>query len=151
MGLVVSGLSAPTGLALDSSSSVYVIQAGAPGTVLKETPSGNRYNASTVAGGGTFNGIAVDAEHDGKGNVFLTSGNGTAYEYSPPNINSVIYSYVALAIGFAVPAGVAADTSGNIYVVNTGFNLVVKIPVAPINAQRRRKPFVIPKPATTKH
>lgn len=100
-----------------------------------------------MPGGGTFNGIAVD----GKGNVFLTSGNGTAYEYSPPNINSVNYSYVALAIGFAVPAGVAADTSGNIYVVNTGFNLVVKIPVAPINAKRRRKPFVIPRPATTKH
>jgi streptogramin lyase len=140
MGLVASGLSAPTGLALDASSSVYVIQTGAPGTVVKETASGNGYSAATVAGGGNFNGVAVDT----KGNVFLTSGNGDLYEYSPPSINSVNYSYLTLAIGFAVPAGVAADTNGNVYVVNTGYNQVVKIPVATANAQRRRKPFVIP-------
>ena len=147
LGLVASGLSAPTGLAVDSSSSIYVIQSGAPGTVLKEILSGNGYNATTVAGGGNFNGLAVDT----KKNLFLTAGDGSVYEYSPPNINGVNYSYIALAIGFAVPSGVAADANGNIYVVNTGFNQVVKIPVAPINAQHRRKPFVIPKPATTKH
>jgi streptogramin lyase len=147
MGLVTSGLSSPTGLAIDSSSSVYVIQTGVPGTVLREAPSGNGYNAMMVAGSGSYNGVAVDA----KKNVFLTGGNGSVYEYSPPGINGVIYSYVVLAIGFAVPTGVAADTNGNIYVVNTGFNQIVKIPVAPINGQRHRKPFVIPHPAPTKH
>jgi serine/threonine-protein kinase len=146
MGIVASGLSAPTGLALDSSASVYVIQTGAPGTMLKETPSGSGYNPSTVAGGGNFNGVAVD----GKGNVFLTGDNGDLYEYSPPNINSVAYSYSVLAIGFAVPAGVAVDTNGNIYVVNTGFNLVVKIPPSTTNAQHPRKPFVIPPPTAKK-
>jgi hypothetical protein len=79
MGLVANGLSAPTGLALDGSSSVYVIQSGAPGTVLKEVASGNGYSATTVAGGGNFNGVAVDA----KKNVFLTAGDGSIYEYSP--------------------------------------------------------------------
>ena len=147
MGLVASGLSAPTGLAIDGSSSVYVIQSGAPGTVLKEVASGNGYSATTVAGGGTFNGVAVDA----KKNVFLTAGDGSVYEYSPPNINSVNYSYFALAIGLTVPTGVAADTNGNIYVVNTGQNQVIKIPVAPTNAQRRRKAFVVPPAAATKH
>jgi hypothetical protein len=48
------------------------------------------------------------------------------------------------------PSGVAADTKGNIYVVNTGQNQVMKIPVPLTNspaARQRAKGAVVVRPS----
>jgi VCBS repeat protein/NHL repeat-containing protein len=136
----------PTGVAVDSSGNVFV--ADTTNNLIREITMGGV--VSTFAGSGaaghfdamgtsaTFaepKGVAVDSN----GNVFVadtfndtirridTSGNVTTYAglaLTPGTTNS---NTVATLARFKNPAAVAVDSSGNVYVADTGNNLIRKI------------------------
>lgn len=136
--------SLPTGVAVDSSGNVYVSDA-VNQTIRKITPAGV---VTTVAGqtgvtgsadgtgtAATFHnpaGIAIDAS----GNLFVVdSGNDTIRKITPGGVVSTVAGSAGTA-GFAdgtgsaatfnLPAGIAVDASGNLYVTDSS-NTVRKI------------------------
>jgi sugar lactone lactonase YvrE len=114
-----SGLSAPSGLALDGYGNLYEADESS-GTVYKFTPSGAR---SVFASGlGLPCGIAID--HNG--NVFVSvlradniPNNMKVYKFTPDGGRSVF------ATSFIFPLGMTVDASDNLYVAD--FNRIVKI------------------------
>ncbi|TAN21821.1 MAG: choice-of-anchor D domain-containing protein [Acidobacteria bacterium] len=120
--VVASGLTlnagGGAGLAVDASGNVYIGEANA---VIKETPSGSTYTASTIASGYDGNAVAVDAN----GDVFVasSSGSGQVVEYTP---NGSTYTARTIVSG-NLTDGVGVDASGNIYLSYSALNEVVKL------------------------
>ena len=105
---VVTGLSQPTGVAVDASGNLYVTDPGA-GQVYKETLSGGTYAQSTIASV-TANGIAVD----GIGNVYIAdTGDG---EVLKETVSGGTYTQSVLASGLIDLEGLALDPSGHVFV-----------------------------------
>ena len=143
-----AGFYAPDGVAVDSSGHVYVADLGIH-KILKITPAGV---VSTLAGDGTqgyadgtgtaakFNrpaGVAVDSS----GNVYVAdTGNLKIRKITPAGVvttlaNSTVDYTVGYADGpattarFYNPMGIAVDSSGNVYVADTGNNKIRKITI----------------------
>ena len=102
----------PTGLCVDSASTVYFASLEGSRTVVKVTSSGAVSVFSTVAADEPV-GIAVDAS----GRVFLSdSGNGRVLLLSSAGTTAQVYSTGSASLASAV--GIAVDAAGNIYLAD---------------------------------
>jgi len=147
-------LGGPTGVAVDSSGNLYIVDAG--NNVIREVSLGV---INTIAGGGTpssGNGdggpatgallsnpgeIAVDSS----GNVYIVdSGDNSIREVTVGVINtfagngSIGYSGdggTATDAELYNPAGVAVDASGNVYIADAGNNVIREVPISTAGAQ----------------
>ncbi len=118
--LLSTGLSAPNGVAIDSSGNLFVADTG--NNQVKEILAAGGYTTVNVLGGGyTFanpKGVAVDKS----GNVFVADSlsNGTSNGGVEEILAAGGYSTVNILItGLASPYGVAVDSADNIFVVDT--------------------------------
>ena len=122
-GLTVDdGLRNPTGVAVDSSGSVYVSE-GDGGRITRITPEGAFY---TLIHAGQFsrpNGIAVDAA----GTVYVAdTGNARIVKNTPDGVVTILAGAgthglvdgVLVDVGFWGPKGVAVDSGGTVYVAD---------------------------------
>jgi len=118
--VLATGLSDPTGVAVDGSGNVYLVDTG-NNRVLKETLSSGAYSVSTVASDLSVPyGVAVD----GSGSLYIAdTGNNRVLKETPTASG---YSESTIASGVGFPSGIAVDASGNIYVTNDSNGLIVK-------------------------
>ena len=135
----------PIGLATDAAGNVYVADTG-NNTIRKITPTGDVTTLAGAAGvqgsadgtgnGATFNrplGIAVDSA----GTVFVAdAGNSTIREITPAGVVTTLAGTAGIsgstdgtggAASFFDPAGLAVDTSGNLYVADLFNNTIRKV------------------------
>ena len=136
---VAKGLVMPSGVAVNGSGVVYIADPGTRGYIFVETPSESGYTQSTLNETGNApvseqpipGGVAVD----GAGNLYFSNSlNNNTYGNSISAVqyyNGSIYMTQALAYpqqenGLTGPLGLAADSSGNIYIADTGNNRVVE-------------------------
>lgn len=109
--IVSSGLSYPSGVALDGSGNVYFVDTGNT-RVVKATPGTGGYTLTAVTSGlsqGGAYGIAVD----GAGNVYVgDTGNQRILKEVP---TSGGYVESVIASGFGYPMGLAVDASGDVF------------------------------------
>ena len=118
--VLATGLSDPTGVAVDGSGNVYLVDTG-NSRVVKETLSAGAYGASTVSSDVAVPyGIAVD----GSGSIYIAdTGNNRVLKETPTASG---YSESTIASGLGYPSGVAVDASGNVYVTNDSSGQIVK-------------------------
>jgi hypothetical protein len=141
-----SGLTYPEAVAVDSAGNVYIADTG-NNVVEKVTPSGT---LSIIAGTGTAgaptpgpatrsdlrdpDGVAVDSA----GNVYIAdTGNNVVEKVTPSGTLSIIAGKSgigaeptpgpATSSALGNPEGVAVDSAGNVYIADTGNNLVEKV------------------------
>lgn len=107
-----TGLDDPTGLAFDSSGNLYV--ANQFGTVAKFDSSGNLINASFVTPGEAFD-VTFDKSGDLYVSNYTSNNGGTVTEYDS-NGNLINVSFASGLVG---TSGLAFDSSGNLFVVNS--------------------------------
>jgi streptogramin lyase len=124
------GFSAPQGVALDGSGSIYIADTG--NSAVKKMPPGctaSAYNAGTCSitplGGGFSRSAAVAL--DGSGNVYVADTGNNAVKEMPPGCASSS-CVTTLGGGFNLPQGVAVDDSGNVYVTDPGNDAVREMP-----------------------
>jgi sugar lactone lactonase YvrE len=124
-----TGLSLPEGVARDSSGKLYVAnEAVASVTVYASGTNGNSSPISTIAGANTGlispTGIALDS----KGNIYvanagsLGAGSDGIIEYAARSNGNVTPTAIITgsSTGLADPRAIALDSTGNIYVANSG-------------------------------
>jgi sugar lactone lactonase YvrE len=146
----------PTGVAVDSSGNVYVADSG-NNTIRKVTPAGvvttlagrAESDPNGASGdfpvGGSADGTAKDARFrypsgvavDNEGNIYVgDSGNDSIRKVTPAGIVTTLAGLagspgnadgLASAARFSNPAGIAVDSSGNLYVADSGNNTVRKV------------------------
>jgi len=118
--VLATGLSDPTGVAVDGSGNVYLVDTG-NNRVVKETLSSGAYSESTVSSDlAVPYGVAVD----GSGSVYVAdTGNNRVLKETPTPTG---YSESTIASGVGFPSGVAVDASGNVYVTNDTNGTIVK-------------------------
>jgi sugar lactone lactonase YvrE len=133
----------PRGVAVDKAGNVYVADTGNT-KIRKITPTGD---VTTFAGGGygSADGTGSNAQFfrpegvavDGTGNVYVAdTGNQTVRKITPAGVVTTVAG-TPMAIGFEngtgsgakfnSPAGIAVDTTGNVYVADTFNGLIRKI------------------------
>ena len=99
----------PAGLALDSSGSLYVADAGRNGPILKFNTTSGISTAFDNAGQYSPSFLAFDSA----GNLYAANG-GAIYKYNPSGtLNKILYTP-----GVNNPLGLAFDSAGNLYVAN---------------------------------
>jgi hypothetical protein len=117
---VVSGLSGPTGVALDGAGDLYISNGSSVVMVPNENGTLNTGDESTVnlSGLGSARGVAVDAS----GDLYVADAtNGDVVELSSMGVQTTIAS------GLTSPHGVAVDAALNVYV--TTDNAVTQYPL----------------------
>ena len=141
-------LASPRGVAVDASGNVYIADSG-NNLVLKVAPDGT---LSVVAGGGVTSPlgtvVATDAQLasprgvavDSSGNVYIAdSGNNLVLKVAPDGTLSVVAgggvtspleSGPATQMQLSNPGGVAVDSSGNVYIADTGNGLIEEVDAA---------------------
>jgi hypothetical protein len=119
--VLATGLSDPTGVAVDGGGNVYLVDAG-NNRVLKETLSAGAYSESTVSSDLSVPyGVAVD----GSGCVYIAdTGNNRVLKETPTPTG---YSESTIASAMGYPEGVAVDGSGNVYITNDANGTIVKL------------------------
>jgi hypothetical protein len=126
----------PNGLAYDSAATIYVAEGG------EGSPYGQiqMFNAGGTLQGTmtTYNGVTPFGQPNGVayygGNIYVVDQvNNAVYEINPQNnslVNSPLTSFSSLGVGsptsFLNPEGIAVDTSGNVYVADTGNDYIEK-------------------------
>jgi hypothetical protein len=119
----VGGQTDPTtGIAIDNSNNVFVVNTGTPSTLSEILAS----NTSTFTGAGPFGGLASTitkpeiAVADGASNIWFTNEGGSAtgnvIEYSDKG--SLLSPSAGYAHSYNEPIGMAIDPSGNIWIVD---------------------------------
>ncbi len=147
-----SGMYYPDGVSVDSSGNVWVVDSYNNRVLEFVPPFSNGMNASLVLGQSNFTsitsavtqsgmyipqGVAVDSS----GNVWVADSNSRVLEFKPPfsngmNASLVLgkpnftyggdYNYGATQSGMDAPPGVAVDSSGNVWVVDSYSNRVLE-------------------------
>jgi uncharacterized repeat protein (TIGR03803 family) len=115
--LVSSGLSYPASVSVDNAGNVYI--ADSLNGQLKEWTAANSNVTTLVSGLPYFLGEAVD----GGGNDFIACYNNSLLEEWTAANNTV-----ANLGSFSLPAGVAVDPAGNVYLAVAGQNSIVELP-----------------------
>jgi sugar lactone lactonase YvrE len=114
--MIGSGLSEPTGVAVDGSGNVYIADFD-NNRVLMEAPSAGGYTQSTIGTGLTRpSGVAVD----GSGNVYIADYGNSRVLKETLSMGAYTQSVVANSTsnGLSAPFGVAVDGSGNVYIAD---------------------------------
>jgi hypothetical protein len=140
-----SGFNTPNGVSVDGSGNVFVADSG--NSAVKEIVAGTGGAATgTVNGGSTVNTLGsgfngpTGVSVDGSGNVFaadylnnavkeIVAGTGGAAT-GTVNSSSTVST---LGSGFSLPAGVAVDGSGNVFVADYSNNAVKEIQLGMVN------------------
>lgn len=128
---LTSSFNSPFAIAVDPSGNVFVTDQGnlqireisAGGTVsifAGSGLSGSANGAGTAASFSSLQGITSDAT----GDLYVTDGDGVR-KITPAGVVSTIVPVVGSSL--EQPAGIAVDTTGNIYVSDPGHNLIRKI------------------------
>lgn len=132
--LAISGLStslnSPRGLALDSSGNLYIADTGNSRIVkVSSSGSGSVVSTPTITLSAP-QGVAVDIS----GNIFISdTGNNEIVKLSSGGTASVFNTSSGVSISptptpsLSAPKGVAVDTYGNLYIVDSGNNRVIKV------------------------
>jgi len=135
----------PYGVAVDSSGNVYVADSGND-TIRKITPAGVVTTLAGTAGAqGSANGTGAAARFwqpygvavDSSGNVYVgDQGNDTVRKITPAGVVTTLAGLAGVqgradgtnsVARFTAPAGVAVDSSGNVYVADYGNNDIRKV------------------------
>jgi sugar lactone lactonase YvrE len=118
--VLATGISDPTGVAVDGSGNVYLVDTG-NSRVVKETLSSGAYSESTVSSDLALPyGVAVD----GSGSIYIADTGNNRVLKETPTASGYSESIIASGVGF--PSGVAVDASGNVYVTDDSNGLIVK-------------------------
>lgn len=124
---LVESFAAPQGLTIDAAGYKYVVDSSAKAVYRLAATTGSTALTTVVAGLTQPSGVAVDAA----GDLYVTdkvtggSGAGTVTEYIATNgMVSTASASRSLATGLYGPAGVALDSSGNVYIGDTSNNAV---------------------------
>jgi sugar lactone lactonase YvrE len=135
-GAVITGVTNATGIAVDASGNIYVVDAGTGGSTgsLKEySPSGGLIATLATASASTFVpvGVAVDASGNvyatdlTHGEIFKISG-GTATVFAGSATTPLVGTTtegvdgIGAAATFNAPTSISVDTLGNLYVLDSG-------------------------------
>jgi len=119
---LVSGLSDPTGVAVDIAGNLYIAGAGNK-KIYEWMPAGTNLTTLVSSGLSSPDGVAVD----GAGNVYIAdSANNTIVKWTAASNSASIL----LSAGLKEPTGVAVDSAGNVYIANSGSNMVQELPYA---------------------
>jgi len=144
--LSASSFNNPTGVAIDKAGNIYVanylndniLEVSPAGVVNTFAGSGQQGAANGPAASATFyfpNNVALD----GAGNVYVADGvNNLIRVITPAGVVSTLAGSgaagsangVGTAASFNGPAGLAVDAAGNVYVADSGNNLIRKITAA---------------------
>jgi NHL repeat-containing protein len=116
----VTGLSSPTGVAVDGSGNIYVANS-ATGTIGKYDSNGSALNTSLITGVSDAQYLAVD----GSGNLYVTTGN-SLQKFGPEGGSTPLLTTSGLgtAEGVAVGSGL---NSGFVFVVDCAGNQIFKV------------------------
>lgn len=117
-------LSVPTGLAVDPSGEIYVVDSG-NGCIREIGPGGT---ITTYAGANAPDHIGdpLDVAVDPSGNVYATVAN-AVYELGPGAVATALYAQATAESGPLSYDGQIAYDSGSVYVANWGSNQILRI------------------------
>jgi sugar lactone lactonase YvrE len=108
---ISTGLTNPSGVAVDAAGNVFVADTGT-GNVYKETVSGNSFARSTIASGlNQPSGLALD----GVGNVYVVASGGVYKETSAHGG----YAQTQIATDLTDLVGIAVDRGGSLYLTSS--------------------------------